>query len=315
MSVPLEATIRLVHKVGERKEMCIPITLISKTCLKTIETTAVIDSGASRTFISESFVKEHGIMTHRLKEPFQVNNADGTNSGKGSIMHYCILTVKIDQRTMHGKFNIHKLGHRDLILLGIPWLKAMNPIIDWAEESLSLPWTEKSDLLEEDINKEQRKGGLPALFQKKKGKRKWKNSKLKQSQEMLGMSKQKTNESVDSASVHPQDNPEHAIKNSLTPEKVSTTTNLSKQRLRKLLMMKHPVYYLSPMMTTKPLMRNMMYGSINSMNTSPLQSLVSQNMLFLMKNSLWNTLLILMNSELLKTSLWTLPYKKWNIIL
>jgi hypothetical protein len=38
------------------------------------------------------------------------------------------------------------------------------------------------------------------------------------------MSKQETNESADSASVHPQDDPEHAIKNSLTPEKVSTST-------------------------------------------------------------------------------------------
>jgi hypothetical protein len=204
--------------------MCIPITLISKTHLKTVETTAVIDSRASRTFIFESFVKEHGITTHRLKEPFRVNNADGTNSGKGSITHYCVLTVKIDQRTMRGKFNVHKLGRHDLILLGIPWLKVMNPIIDWAEESLSLPWTEKSDLLEEDVDKKRRKGGLPALFPKKKGKRKWKNSKLKSSQEMSGMSKQKTNESADSASVHPQDDPEHAIKNSLTPEKVSTST-------------------------------------------------------------------------------------------
>jgi hypothetical protein len=77
--------------------MCIPITLISKTRLKTIKTTAVINSKASGTFISEFFVKEHGITTHCLKEPFQVNNTNGTNFGKGSIMHYCILTVKIDQ--------------------------------------------------------------------------------------------------------------------------------------------------------------------------------------------------------------------------
>jgi hypothetical protein len=59
--------------------------------------TAVIDSGASGTFISESFVKEHKITTHKLKEPFRVNNTNGTNSGKGSITHYCILTIKIDQ--------------------------------------------------------------------------------------------------------------------------------------------------------------------------------------------------------------------------
>jgi hypothetical protein len=153
MSVPLE-DIRLVRKIGERKELHIPITLISKTHLKTVEMTVVIDSGASGTFISESFVKEHKITTHRLKEPFRVNNADGTNSRKGSITHYCVLTMKIDQRTMRGKFNVHKLGRHDLILLGIPWLKAMNPVINWAEETLTLPWTEKSDLFEKDVDTE-----------------------------------------------------------------------------------------------------------------------------------------------------------------
>jgi hypothetical protein len=127
---------------------------------------------------------------------------------------------------MRRKFNIHKLGRRDLILLGILWLKAMNPIINWANESLSLPWTEKFNLLEADVNEERRKGGLPALFPKKKGKCKWKNSKLKQSQEMSRMSMQKTNESIDSASVHPQDNSDHAIKNFLTPEKVYPSTKL-----------------------------------------------------------------------------------------
>jgi hypothetical protein len=77
--------------------MRIPITLISETRLKTVETTAVIDSRASGTFISEAFIKDHWIKTHQLKEPFRVSNADGTSSGKGSIMHYCILDVKIDQ--------------------------------------------------------------------------------------------------------------------------------------------------------------------------------------------------------------------------
>jgi hypothetical protein len=122
---------------------------------------------------------------------------------------------------MRGKFNVHKLGRHNLILLGIPWLKAMNPIIDWAEETLTLPWTEKSDWFEEDVDIERKKNRLPALFPKK-GKRKWKNLKLPQ--ETSGMSKQKTNESVDSASVQPQNDSEHAIKSSLTPEKVPTST-------------------------------------------------------------------------------------------
>jgi hypothetical protein len=72
--------------------MRIPITLISKTHLKTIKTTAVIDSGASGTFISKSFVKEHGITTHSLKEPFRVNNTNEPIPKKGLL---CIIVSSL----------------------------------------------------------------------------------------------------------------------------------------------------------------------------------------------------------------------------
>src|ERR1700722_3903915 len=65
---------------------------------------------------------------------------------------------------MYGKFNITKLGRRDQILLGIPWLRAMNPIIDWAAETLVLPRTEKSDEIEIDLDTDRKKNGLPRLF-------------------------------------------------------------------------------------------------------------------------------------------------------
>jgi len=143
------------------------MTLMSKTCLKTVETTAVIDSGAAGTFISEDFVKLHKIRTHHLSKPFKVTTADGSLSKSGPITHYCILTVKIDNCTMIGKFNVTRLGKCDQILLGIPWLQAMDPIIRWKARMLSLPRTPKSDLIEEDVDNEQRKNNLPPLFSKK----------------------------------------------------------------------------------------------------------------------------------------------------
>jgi hypothetical protein len=44
-------------------------------------------------------------------------------------MHYCILTIKIDNCAMIGKFNVTHLGWCDQILSGIPWLRVMDPII------------------------------------------------------------------------------------------------------------------------------------------------------------------------------------------
>jgi len=60
-SVSSNVTVRLVQAIGERKELHVPMTLISKSRLKTVETTAVVDSGVAGTFISEDFIKLHKI--------------------------------------------------------------------------------------------------------------------------------------------------------------------------------------------------------------------------------------------------------------
>jgi hypothetical protein len=130
------------------------MTLISKTRLKTIKTTTIVNSGAAGTFISEDFIKLHKIRTHQLSKPFKVTTTDGSLTKGGPITHYCILTVKIDDCAMIGKFNVTRLGKRDQILLGILWLWAMDPIIRWKAGTLSLPRTPKSDLIEENVNSE-----------------------------------------------------------------------------------------------------------------------------------------------------------------
>jgi hypothetical protein len=43
----------------------------------------------------------------------------------------------------------------------------MDPIIQWKARTLSLPRTLKSDLIEEDIDNERKRNGLPLLFSKK----------------------------------------------------------------------------------------------------------------------------------------------------
>jgi hypothetical protein len=65
---------------------------------------------------------------------------------------------------MIGKFNVTRLGKRDQILLGILWLRAMDPIIRWKAGTLSLPRTPKSNLIEEDVDSKRKKNGLPLLF-------------------------------------------------------------------------------------------------------------------------------------------------------
>jgi hypothetical protein len=54
---------------------------------------------------------------------------------------------------MFGKFNIMNMSDRDMILLGKPWLTAMNPDINWAKDILQLPLTPRSLRLEKAFEK------------------------------------------------------------------------------------------------------------------------------------------------------------------
>ncbi|KAG2078703.1 hypothetical protein BDR04DRAFT_998886 [Suillus decipiens] len=65
---------------------------------------------------------------------------------------------------MYGKFNITKLGRRDQILLGIPWLHAMNLVIDWTAKTLALSRTKKLDMIEIDTDTDRKKAKLLLLF-------------------------------------------------------------------------------------------------------------------------------------------------------
>jgi len=62
---------------------------------------------------------------------------------------------------MFGKFNIMNMSDRDMILLGKPWLTAMNPDIDWAKDTLQLPSTPRSLRLKKAFEKLWRENSAP----------------------------------------------------------------------------------------------------------------------------------------------------------
>jgi hypothetical protein len=133
-----------VENVGKKNELRVPITLCSASRKKTVTASAVIDSGAAGTFIDEGFIKRMGMTSHKLSKPFPIRMADGKVSQ--TISRYCNILVQVDQRNMFGKFNIAKISNN--ILLGHPWMAAMNPNIDWTKETVSLQETPRSAMLE-----------------------------------------------------------------------------------------------------------------------------------------------------------------------
>ena len=136
--------VRICKNVGKTKELRIQATIVSfLNPGKKIDTTAVIDTGAGATFVNWMFIRKYGIKTHELEKPFSIRTADGKTSEK-KCARYCQLAIKIDDRLMIGKFNVMNMSDRDMILLGKPWLTAMNPEINWTNDTLRLPATDRS---------------------------------------------------------------------------------------------------------------------------------------------------------------------------
>ena len=97
---------------------------------KTVETLALIDSGARGKFIDQNYAKESGFTLENLEEPLMARNVDGTENKQGKITKYVNLNVTIHGRTKNIKMLVTGLG-KQKIILGFPWLNDKNPDINW----------------------------------------------------------------------------------------------------------------------------------------------------------------------------------------
>ena len=91
----------------------------------------MLDSGASTTFLSETFAKRHRVATTPLTTPIALYNADGSANAIGQITHEAHLIMRIG---MHQECIIAAVANTggDDLILGVDWLRHHNPEIDWA---------------------------------------------------------------------------------------------------------------------------------------------------------------------------------------
>lgn len=90
----------------------------------------MIDSSATALFIHDKFVCKHQVAKYPLKHEITVQNIDGTQNKARKITHYARLTLKVGGYKGQKQFLITDVGPEDMIL-GLPWLKEVNPAIDW----------------------------------------------------------------------------------------------------------------------------------------------------------------------------------------
>jgi hypothetical protein len=101
------------------------------------QVSALVDSGATSSFIDQTFVVQHNILVIKKSTPVPVEVIDGRTIASGAITHETTpLELCIGKHTEKIVPNIISTPHHPIIL-GLPWLEAHNPIIEWRSGTLT----------------------------------------------------------------------------------------------------------------------------------------------------------------------------------
>jgi len=84
----------------------------------------------SHNFIDLKSVTRLKVELTRMNEPVKVFNVDSLKNVAGIVNSYAMILVKIGQDLRQLRFYVAKLG-KDQVILGYPFLRAFNPIINW----------------------------------------------------------------------------------------------------------------------------------------------------------------------------------------
>ena len=99
---------------------------------------ALIDSGATRCFVTPACMTMCGIRANPRDVFFELGNG-GKFLSRGLIPDVPIVTVGI---------TVTKLLHEMDLVLGMTWLKLVNPIVDWGSGKLDVPNSVQTALLQ-----------------------------------------------------------------------------------------------------------------------------------------------------------------------
>jgi hypothetical protein len=120
-----------VMTLSNKNDFLIPTTIETNDG-KCIAMDALLDSGATSSFIDQNFAQRNGIPIMYTDRPIQVYNADRTPNNNGTITGYVEVLLQIEQHAERIQLGITSLGKLDAIL-GVSWMKTHNPRIDWEE--------------------------------------------------------------------------------------------------------------------------------------------------------------------------------------
>ena len=98
---------------------------------------ALLDSRATGLFMDTTFAREKGFKMEKLKNPLLVRNVDGIVNAGGAITHQVKCNMFFKGHIERVRIDIYNLG-KTKVILGIPWLVAHNPEIDWEKGEIEM---------------------------------------------------------------------------------------------------------------------------------------------------------------------------------
>ena len=105
---------------------------------KTVDTTTLIDSGATGNFMDIHLLSLNNFTLICLPDPIIAYNIDGMKDQKGTIHWKERTTLTLENHSDPIELMILQLS-KPCVILGMPWLKKWNPKIDWSCLSMTLP--------------------------------------------------------------------------------------------------------------------------------------------------------------------------------
>jgi len=98
---------------------------------------ALLDSRATGLFMDMTFAKEKRFKMEKLKKSLLVKNMDGMVNAGGTITHQVECNMFFKGHMEKARIDVCNLGKTELIL-GMPWLAAHNPEIDWEKGEVKM---------------------------------------------------------------------------------------------------------------------------------------------------------------------------------
>ena len=104
---------------------------------KGVSVKALLNSGATGLFMSKRCAERGGFKLIRLERPIPVQNMDGTGNSRGIITHKVEVNLYFKGHIEKARMDVCDPG-KTKVILGMPWLQAHNPEIDWEKGKVKM---------------------------------------------------------------------------------------------------------------------------------------------------------------------------------